>query len=135
MRGHPLLRLALLWCISPNSDNINRYTLSCYGCYHSPINLYFSCGNEWNRTTGTRIFSPLLYRLSYITNLHVPKDLNSYQTGWNRLCYHYTRDACYYEDREGFEPPNNGFAVHPFKPLRHLSLLCPRQDLNLRPVL
>lgn len=34
----------------------------------------------------------------------------------------YTNDA-YVEDREGFEPPNNGFAVHPFKPLRHLSLL------------
>ena len=39
LRGHPLLWLALLRCISPNSDNINRYTLSCYGCYHSPINL------------------------------------------------------------------------------------------------
>lgn len=26
-------------------------------------------------------------------HLHAPKDSNSYQTGWNRLCYHYTRDA------------------------------------------
>ncbi len=24
-------------------------------------------GDEWNRTTDTRIFSPLLYQLSYIT--------------------------------------------------------------------
>jgi hypothetical protein len=27
----------------------------------------FVCGDEWNRTIDTRIFSPLLYRLSYIT--------------------------------------------------------------------
>ena len=26
------------------------------------------CGDEWNRTTDTRIFSPLLYQLSYITS-------------------------------------------------------------------
>jgi hypothetical protein len=27
-----------------------------------------SSGDEWNRTIDTRIFSPLLYRLSYITS-------------------------------------------------------------------
>jgi hypothetical protein len=27
-----------------------------------------TCGDEWNRTTDTRIFSPLLYQLSYITD-------------------------------------------------------------------
>ena len=27
------------------------------------------CGNSWNRTSDTRIFSPLLYQLSYITAL------------------------------------------------------------------
>ena len=26
------------------------------------------CGDEWNRTIDTRIFSPLLYQLSYITS-------------------------------------------------------------------
>ncbi len=26
------------------------------------------CGDEWNRTIDTRIFSPLLYQLSYITD-------------------------------------------------------------------
>ncbi len=25
------------------------------------------CGDEWIRTTDTRIFSPMLYQLSYIT--------------------------------------------------------------------
>src|SRR5699024_2747009 len=29
---------------------------------------YFGCGASWNRTSDTRIFSPLLYRLSYGTN-------------------------------------------------------------------
>gem|GEM_PF-6106985 len=29
---------------------------------------WFSCGEEGNRTPDTRIFSPLLYRLSYLTN-------------------------------------------------------------------
>ncbi len=29
------------------------------------------CGVEWNRTTDTRIFSPLLYQLSYDTILPI----------------------------------------------------------------
>ena len=39
---------------------------------------------------------------------------------------------CIFEVREGFEPPNNGFAVHPFKPLRHLTDLVgsPRLELG-----
>ena len=31
----------------------------------STIILLINGGSEWNRTTDTRIFSPLLYRLSY----------------------------------------------------------------------
>lgn len=27
-----------------------------------------ACGDEWTRTTDSRIFSPMLYQLSYITN-------------------------------------------------------------------
>ena len=41
---------------------------------------------------------------------------------------HYTNNASneinyFIEDRERFELPNNGFAAHPFRPLRHLSNL------------
>jgi len=40
--------------------------------------LYF-CGDGRNRTADTRIFSPLLYRLSYITNLFGGgKDINKF---------------------------------------------------------
>jgi hypothetical protein len=28
---------------------------------------YSWCGDSWNRTSDTRIFSPLLYQLSYVT--------------------------------------------------------------------
>ena len=35
----------------------------------SEINLKAFCGISWNRTSDTRIFSPLLYRLSYDTAL------------------------------------------------------------------
>ena len=38
---------------------------------------FFACGDRWNRTTDTRIFSPLLYQLSYITLLPADKPLNS----------------------------------------------------------
>lgn len=30
-----------------------------------------SCGAEWARTTDSRIFSPMLYQLSYITEMRV----------------------------------------------------------------
>ena len=32
-------------------------------------------GDEWNRTTDTRIFSPLLYQLSYITLMRAQRYL------------------------------------------------------------
>ena len=49
-------------------------------------------------------------------------------TKWVGTIYasHYTNDA-YVEDRERFELPNNGFAVHPLRPLRHLSFYLPTQ--------
>ena len=31
------------------------------------INLDLVCGDKWTRTTDSRIFSPMLYQLSYIT--------------------------------------------------------------------
>ena len=30
-------------------------------------NCFRACGDEWTRTTDSRIFSPMLYQLSYIT--------------------------------------------------------------------
>jgi hypothetical protein len=33
------------------------------------INLDLVCGDKWTRTTDSRIFSPMLYQLSYITIL------------------------------------------------------------------
>ena len=32
---------------------------------YSRLFFYFICGIDWNRTSDTRIFSPLLYHLSY----------------------------------------------------------------------
>ena len=32
------------------------------------VTTLFLCGSTWNRTRDTRIFSPLLYRLSYATS-------------------------------------------------------------------
>ena len=60
--GHLFLRLALLWCISPNSDDTDRYTLSCHRYHLSLINL---CTNGWARTTDTWFWRPVLYQLSY----------------------------------------------------------------------
>lgn len=31
------------------------------------LNFFKACGDEWARTTDSRIFSPMLYQLSYIT--------------------------------------------------------------------
>lgn len=31
-------------------------------------NCFEACGDEWIRTTDSRIFSPMLYQLSYITD-------------------------------------------------------------------
>ena len=31
------------------------------------LNCFKACGDEWARTTDSRIFSPMLYQLSYIT--------------------------------------------------------------------
>jgi hypothetical protein len=31
------------------------------------LNFIRACGDEWTRTTDSRIFSPMLYQLSYIT--------------------------------------------------------------------
>lgn len=31
------------------------------------LNSFRACGDEWTRTTDSRIFSPMLYQLSYIT--------------------------------------------------------------------
>lgn len=31
------------------------------------LNYFRACGDEWTRTTDSRIFSPMLYQLSYIT--------------------------------------------------------------------
>ncbi len=31
------------------------------------LNFFRACGDEWTRTTDSRIFSPMLYQLSYIT--------------------------------------------------------------------
>lgn len=31
-------------------------------------NFFEACGDEWIRTTDSRIFSPMLYQLSYITD-------------------------------------------------------------------
>jgi hypothetical protein len=35
------------------------------------------CGNGWNRTNDTSIFSAVLYQLSYITSSEVPRRLIS----------------------------------------------------------
>ena len=35
---------------------------------------------------------------------HAPKDSNSDQTGWSRVCYRYTRGVYVLAEREGFEP-------------------------------
>jgi hypothetical protein len=32
------------------------------------VGVFFAGGDDWNRTNDTRIFSTLLYRLSYITS-------------------------------------------------------------------
>ncbi len=31
------------------------------------MNRFMACGDKWTRTTDSRIFSPMLYQLSYIT--------------------------------------------------------------------
>ncbi len=31
------------------------------------MNCFMACGDKWTRTTDSRIFSPMLYQLSYIT--------------------------------------------------------------------
>lgn len=31
------------------------------------LKCFRACGDEWTRTTDSRIFSPMLYQLSYIT--------------------------------------------------------------------
>ncbi len=33
------------------------------------MNCFMACGDKWTRTTDSRIFSPMLYQLSYITLL------------------------------------------------------------------
>lgn len=33
------------------------------------MNFFMACGDKWTRTTDSRIFSPMLYQLSYITLL------------------------------------------------------------------
>jgi hypothetical protein len=33
------------------------------------LNCFRACGDKWTRTTDSRIFSPMLYQLSYITLL------------------------------------------------------------------
>ena len=33
------------------------------------LNFFRACGDEWTRTTDSRIFSPMLYQLSYITSV------------------------------------------------------------------
>jgi hypothetical protein len=37
-------------------------------------------------------------------NLHILKDSNPDQTGWNRLCYRYTKDTFFFEFGVGIEP-------------------------------
>ena len=62
LRGNRLL-LKVSRFISVLSDkNKKRCNLFCYNV----LRLNF-CGITWNRTRDTRIFSPLLYRLSYDT--------------------------------------------------------------------
>ncbi len=41
------------------------YTSTIYSCPRLRRAKYLSGASEWNRTTDTRIFSPLLYQLSY----------------------------------------------------------------------
>ena len=33
------------------------------------MNFFMACGDKWTRTIDSRIFSPMLYQLSYITLL------------------------------------------------------------------
>ena len=52
-----------------------------------PFNAYLNLftkngGSEWNRTIDTRIFSPLLYRLSYRAIWRSRRDLNPRSSAW-----------------------------------------------------
>ncbi len=55
-----------MFCVHSLSKQVAVFAISL--CKEKGYRFDKSGGQRWNRTTDTRIFSPLLYRLSYLAN-------------------------------------------------------------------
>ena len=94
----------------------------------NPINGDFICisgGSSGNWTSDTRIFSPLLYRLSYEAKWRFQRDLNPWSLAWQAsVIDRYTMEPLV--AGEGFEPTTFGLWA------RRATRLLPSRDINFK---
>ena len=92
----------------------------------NPINGDFICisgGSSGNWTSDTRIFSPLLYRLSYEAKWRFQRDLNPWSLAWQAsVIGRYTMEPLV--AGEGFEPTTFGLWA------RRATRLLPSRDIS-----
>ena len=85
----------------------------------------FSGGSSGNWTSDTRIFSPLLYRLSYEAKWRFQRDLNPWSLAWQAsVIDRYTMEPLV--AGEGFEPTTFGLWA------RRATRLLPSRDINFK---